>query len=273
MAQAKTFAVIGHPVTHSLSPRIHSFWYECLGLAATYTALDLTEENVVEDIRALARAGFAGLNVTLPHKLAAFEASENLSDAARLIGAVNTLVPRVNAKGQRTWLGENTDWTGFLWSLDRMISQLPEEVVLLGAGGAARAVAYALKSRGVTLLILNRTPEKAQDMVQELNLDVSRVTHLDELPDLARTAPLVVNTISLGHSGGELMMPMTDSGVFMDISYGKAADATLANAARSGWKTEDGLPMLIGQAADAFHLWFGIQPDRDAAIELIRSSR
>lgn len=268
MTQKQLFGVVGNPVTHSLSPRIHQFWYEELELPASYQALDLVSDTVCEDIRALARAGYSGLNVTLPHKIPAFEAASSLSDAAERIGAVNTL-SRPDPD-HRVWSGDNTDWTGFLWSLDRFTKHRPEKTVLIGAGGAARAVAYALASRSFTAVLVNRTVEKSIQMAEQIALDISGVHALEDLNAACTNADLIINTISLGHSGGSLSLPPTDHGMFLDISYGQAADLTLQSARSNGWQTEDGLPMLIGQAADAFEIWFGIEPDREAALRAAR---
>ena len=141
--QPALYGVIGHPVKHSLSPRIHEFWYEKHQKHARYLALDLLEASPTEDIRALGRAGFSGLNVTLPHKLSALEAATVISDAAMKIGAANTLRNGQTDQGSPSWFADNTDWSGFLWSLDRWIPDLPEKALLIGAGGAARAAGAA----------------------------------------------------------------------------------------------------------------------------------
>ena len=268
--QPALYGVIGHPVKHSLSPRIHEFWYEKHQKHACYLALDLLEASPTEDIRALGRAGFSGLNVTLPHKLSALEAAAEISDAAMKIGAANTLRNGQTDQGSPAWFADNTDWSGFLWSLDRWIPDLTEKALLIGAGGAARAVAYALGQRGVRLSILNRTPEKARALADHMNLAVDEISTLDQIEVLAGNFPLVINTVSLGHSGGRIELPTTNSGYFIDISYGAAASETLNAARASGWKTEDGLPMLVGQAADAFNIWFGETPDREAALKACR---
>ena len=260
------YAVVGHPVKHSLSPRIHTYWYNQLGLNASYQVLDLVSDHASADISALARAGFSGLNITLPHKLSALEASTRATDDARKIGAANTLVMREDDPGKRVWKAFNTDWTGFLWSLDRLCPHLPETAVLIGAGGAARGVAFALKKRGLKLTLLNRTPKSAESMADELGLYVSSIDGLDNLNAACKNQTLVINTISMGHDGGSLSLPSSDAGTFMDISYGEAARPTLESAQMAGWQTGDGLPMLIGQAADAFKLWFGVEPDREAAL-------
>lgn len=270
MTETRLFGVVGHPVRHSLSPAIHAFWYNQLGLKAAYQALDLVSDTAVKDIRSLARFGYSGLNVTLPHKLSAFEAASDMSAAARTIGAINTLASRSDGDDHRHWFGENTDWTGFLWSLDRVMDVLPSHAVLIGAGGAARAVAYALNTRALALTLINRTEDKARELASDLSLNVSRVTGLTDLTEVCTGADLVINTVSLGHSGGHLELPTTVSGTFLDISYGNAAEATLDSAKNAGWQVEDGLPMLIGQAADAFKLWFGVDPDREAALSAMR---
>lgn len=270
MSQPAVYGVIGNPIKHSLSPKIHQLWYEMYGLHATYHALELASYTAEKDIQALARMGYEGLNITLPHKVAAFDASTTLSEPALKIGAVNTL-KSVDENDDRLWYGDNTDWSGFLWALYQVCSVIPEKALILGAGGAARGVSYALRQKGVTLDILNRTVEKAESLCENLDLKVGTVSSLESLPELSDEHSLIINTVSLGHTGGSLDLPKTDEGVFFDISYGPAADETLENVSKSGWTGVDGLPMLVGQAADSFKLWFGIDPDRKAALNLIYS--
>ena len=266
----KLFGVVGNPVKHSISPRLHQFWYDELALNARYVALEMADTSPIEDFRALSRSGFSGLNVTLPYKHDALACAAKASDAARRIGAANTLTKSDDESDPHAWMAHNTDITGFLWSFDLMVPGDGDEVVLVGAGGAARAVAAGLSDRGYNLIILNRTPERAEEMISSLNLTKARVFPLETLSDFAAVAPIVVNTISLGHSGGSLDIPENEDGLFVDISYGKAAEATLANAEKAGWRTLDGLPMLVGQAADAFDLWFKQKPDRISALRACR---
>ena len=142
--------------------------------------------------------------------------------------------------------------------------------MLIVAGGAARAVAAGLASEGYKLIILNRTLETAEEMIETLEIPRARAFPLEALDDFAAVSSVVVNTISLGHSGGTLDLPRNKDALFIDISYGAAAEETLTNAATAGWDVLDGLPMLVGQAADAFKIWFDIEPDRMAALTASR---
>lgn len=268
--QTLVYGVIGNPVKHSISPKIHQFWYDQHDIAARYIPLELADETPEEDLAALARSGFSGLNITLPYKTEAMRAASDVDEAAKLIGAVNTLTLKLDPKGKRVWSATNTDHSGFLWSLEDWLDDLSETAAIIGAGGAARAVAYALSNRGIKLHIVNRTLSRAEELMADLKLAGANCYPMEKLASLAETADLVINTISLGHSGGELALPPTQSGKFMDISYGAAAEPTLKAARNAGWTTMDGLPMLVGQAADAFKLWFDIDPDRAAALAKCR---
>ena len=263
----KLFGVVGNPVHHSLSPKLHQFWYEQLGIDAKYVALEMSGKSPVQDIQGLARSGFSGLNVTLPHKIRALEAAVEISGAAREIQASNTLTLNTDTSG---WNAHNTDWSGFLWSLDRMGKSLPNRALMIGAGGAARAVAYALKTRGIKIDILNRTVSRAEELISDLSLANSKAESIDMLSTAADGRRLIINTISLGHEGGSLDLPKTENGIFVDISYGKAAKPTLEKAKARGWTTLDGLPMLVGQAADAFEIWLGVAPDRESCLKACR---
>lgn len=266
----KLFGVVGNPVKHSISPKLHQFWYDQLELDARYVALEMAADSPVDDLRGLARSGFSGLNITLPYKTEALACAAEVSSNARKIGAANTLTRNDSVSGKALWKAHNTDITGFLWSLDQFGPTETEEAVLIGAGGAARAVAAGLNERGYRLIILNRTIERAEEMVEDLKLIRARVFPLEALSDFAAESQLVVNTISLGHSGGSLDLPKNEGAAFVDISYGAAVEATLENARQAGWRVLDGLPMLVGQAADAFKLWFDIDPDRLAALKACR---
>ena len=266
----KLFGVVGNPVKQSISPRIHAFWYEIYDIKANYVALEMNEASPVTDLQSLARSGFTGLNITAPYKTEALACAAEVSSNARKIGAANTLTRNDIVSGKALWKAHNTDITGFLWSLDQFGPTETEEAVLIGAGGAARAVAAGLNERGYRLIILNRTIERAEEMVEDLKLTRARVFPFEALSDFAAESQLVVNTISLGHSGGSLDLPKNEGAAFVDISYGAAVEVTLENARQAGWRVLDGLPMLVGQAADAFKLWFDIDPDRLAAIKACR---
>lgn len=262
----RRFAVVGDPVAHSLSPLIHNSWIKSHGLSATYEAIRIGPESPGADIRAMAH-DFGGLNVTLPHKIAALEASTSVSPLARRVGAANTLV---NAGAG--WEAHNTDVEGFEVAARLATGQdlAGLSVVLIGAGGAARAAAVCLSDAGARLTIVNRSEENARMLVRELAPGAA-IAGLDQLASVTRTAHLVVNSASLGHSGGSLpALAPGDARPFLDLSYGRAAAGVLAEAHRAGWAPFDGLPMLVAQAAAAFRLWFGIAPDQAETLAACR---
>ncbi len=257
----RLLGVIGDPVSHSLSPFIQNEWLRQYGIDATYAAMQVKKGELVAAIGALHAQGAHGLNITLPHKEDALLAASETSSLARAIGAANTLVRR--AEGG--WRGDNTDAPGFALTLDR--ARIPLEgksVILLGAGGSARAVAAAIGARGARLTVANRTVSRAATLVSALVPGAEVVSLETGLSQLGE-ADLVVNTLSLGHAGGTLELPASSGALFYDISYGAPAKRTIHEAHTKGWKTLDGLGMLVAQAALSFELWFGERPDIDAA--------
>lgn len=264
----RVFAVIGDPIAHSLSPRIHNRWIQAHDLDAVYVALHLTNEHPTDAIRSLRASGLSGLNVTLPHKSSALTAASVQDESASSVGAANTL----SADPSGGWIAHNTDVSGFAQAaeaaLDAHLSGA--KVVLIGAGGAARAAAFHLGKTGVELAILNRTRAKAQQLADEFAPE-AKVAEMAELAAHTASADLVVNAASLGHTGGELPDLAPGGGrAFLDLSYGNAAAAVLARANDQGWTSHDGLKMLVAQAADAFRLWFSISPDQDSALAACR---
>lgn len=265
----RVFAVVGDPVAHSLSPLIHNRWLAEAGLDAVYVALHLKSADAASDLRALARAGVAGLNVTLPHKIAALAASDEASDEARLVGAANTLVP---AKGG--WRAHNTDVAGFALAVSHAAPGLDlkgRRVVLIGAGGAARAALVHLSRAGADIVLANRTVETASHVAAEL-APSARCIGLEELAAEAAKADLLINSASLGHAGAQPpKLPAGEGRNFLDLSYGEAARTMLAAAEAAGWRAQDGLAMLVGQAAAAFRLWHGSDPDISGALAACRA--
>lgn len=257
--------VLGDPVAHSLSPFIHNGWLRAHQLDAVYSAFELKKGELASGLDALARQGVIGLNVTLPHKEDALRLTMSASDTARRLGAVNFLVRRGEG-----WIGDNTDAPGFAMTLDYgEIDVKDRSVFLLGAGGSARAVASVLHDRGARLTLCNRTVERAAALASELAPGARVLSLEDGLKELS-SAALVVNTLSLGHSGGKLELPRAAGGIFYDISYGKGAAAALAEAKAKNWRTLDGLGMLVAQAAISFQHWFDIMPDMAEAHERCR---
>jgi shikimate dehydrogenase len=268
IATARTllFGVVGDPVSHSLSPLIHNLWMAQHGIDAVYGALNLRSPQPADDLRALARAGYAGLNVTLPHKQAALAAAATVSPEAQRIGAANTL----KRESDGTWSAYNTDIAGFSVAFAEAMGNRVKGagVVVVGAGGSARAVVAHLKEAGARLAIVNRTKANADALARDLAPD-AETGDMSRLAIHANNADAVVNAASLGHAGATLDLP-PHGGVFFDLSYGKAAVPMIEAARNAGWAAHDGLPMLVAQAAEAFHIWFGVSPDRAAALSACR---
>ncbi|KCZ51121.1 shikimate dehydrogenase [Hyphomonas pacifica] len=260
------YGVVGDPVSHSLSPVIHKAWIREHGIDATYEALHVAKGELDEGLKTLESRGAKGLNITLPHKEKALSLSETVSDVARRIGAANTLIHL--KKGG--WHAENTDAPGFAETLGQIdIDISGQHVCLLGAGGAARAVALAISDMRAELTICNRTVSRAEEMTNHLNIE-AEICSLDQAVAAMGEADIVINTLSLGHSGGALEMPDGKSRIFYDISYGKAAKPMLDAASAQDWKPVDGIGMLVAQAAFSFEHWFGVLPDMVSAQERCR---
>lgn len=257
--------VIGDPIAHSLSPRIHSGWIMDAGLDASYEALhvpDGTFDNALKDFE---KEDYLGVNVTLPHKHAALAAAADISADASVIGAANTLTQFVPG----SWRADNTDAPGFIMALGE-IDPRSDRVVVLGAGGSARAIVFALMKAGLSCIVLNRTVDKATQMLTEFRAENSTAGPLDQYKEYIESATIVVNTTSMGYSGEILELPPGKERTFFDISYGKIAAPQLDHAHAQGWAVKDGLTMLVAQAALSFEIWFGTRPDLEAGLRRCR---
>ena len=254
--------VIGDPVSHSLSPVIHKMWIREHGFDATYEALRVERGELESALGTLSERNALGFNITLPHKEDALSLADETSDIARRIGAANTLIRRE----QGGWRAENTDAPGFVRSLlDAGIEVAGSRVTLLGAGGSARAVAVSLMDLRAEITIANRTAERAKALVAETGI-TAEICSLEQGISEAATADVVINTLSLGHSGEGLELPEATGQYFYDISYGKAAAAIREEALKKNWQPMDGLGMLVAQAAYSFEHWFGVLPDTKEAL-------
>ncbi|MBN8923922.1 MAG: shikimate dehydrogenase [Rhodanobacter sp. 68-29] len=274
MSQPSQFAVFGHPVAHSLSPRIHQAFAQQSGIALEYRAIDATPEAFAAAVRGFFAAGGAGANVTLPHKGAAFALADERSEAATRAGSANVLSPLPGGR----LAAHNTDGAGLLRDLtERHGADLRgRDALLLGAGGAARSAAWALLDAGVeTLTIVNRTPETADALADAIG-EPARVhtRYWDDLANLG-SYDLILNATSAGVLGGGLNLPMSLVGArasCYDLAYGAAAVGFIAWAtaagARHAW---DGLGMLVEQAAEAFALWHGTRPDTEPVYQALRA--
>lgn len=245
---------------HSLSPAMHNAAFGALGLDAHYEALGVTEADLPERVARLREDDVYGANVTIPHKLAVIPLLDALTPEAQRVGAVNTIL---NRGGELT--GHNTDVGGFLRALKDASGYDPEsrDVVMLGAGGSARAVGFALLRAGATLGIVNRTTSKAEALAGALGRygNVAAVRP-DGVISAVQRASLLVNTTSAGHDthgAGQLPLPhgILPREMVVDIIYRPVRTPLLAAAEREGLKTQNGLPMLVYQGAEALELWTG----------------
>lgn len=261
MAEPRAF-VCGHPIVHSRSPLIHGHWLRTLGLPGTYEPIDLSPDRAVAFFGGLPQSPFIGGNVTIPHKETAFAAVDRRDGAAEAIGAVNTL-----------WLengrlvGGNTDAYGFLANLDERAPgwDSRETALVLGAGGAARAVIHGLVERGLRVRLANRTAVRAEELARLFGPAVEAVGWASCDAVLADT-DLLVNTTALGmegHAGSAVPVDLDrlpETALVTDIVYVPLTTPILAGAAARGLRTVDGLGMLLHQAAPGFERWFGIRP-------------
>ena len=261
-SRARAACVIGWPAKQSRSPKLHGYWIRRYEIDGDYRVEEVTPEAFPAFVRNLPENGYVGANVTMPHKDAALALSEP-DDRARTIGAANTL-----------WLDNgrlrstNTDVEGFVGSLDAAAPGWEERchsAVVLGAGGAARAVVYGLVERGVkTVNVVNRTVEKASLLRERFGPSV-QPAHWDDIPRLLDGAKLLINATPLGMKGKPDhtidLGPMADDALVSDIVYVPLKTGLLAAAERRGLRTANGLDMLLHQAVRGFQLWFGIKPE------------
>ncbi len=268
------YAVFGHPISHSLSPRIHAAFARQCGIALEYTAIDAPPQDFAVALERFAAAGGRGCNVTLPLKEAAFALCAQASERARRAGACNTLT-----RNDGQWQGDNTDGAGLVRDLTgrRGLDLRARRALLFGAGGAARGVAPALLDAGIgELVVVNRTPERADALVDALGEPGrahSRYWH--DLRDLG-DFELIVNATSAGRGsdGAGFSAPLSlvnSRTLAVDVNYGEAAIAFLAWARSAGCReVVDGLGMLVEQAAEAFAQWHGVRPQTDAVYAELR---
>ncbi|MEQ9635158.1 MAG: shikimate dehydrogenase [Devosia marina] len=260
--------VIGHPIAHSRSPLIHGTWLAEHNIDGTYEAIDVAPDALPDFFSRLRAGEFAGGNVTIPHKEAVFALCDTVDELARRIGAVNTLVVQDGAVN-----GTNTDYLGFLGNLDANApgwSEGTQDAMIIGAGGAARAVLVALRRRyGGKVHVLNRTLANAQALIEEI--DGPFEAHgFDAFAELAPNTGLVVNTSSIGMHGTRFdwldMSLLARSTLVTDIVYTPLETPLLAAAKAGGLRTVDGLGMLLHQAVPGFAAWFGVEPEVTPAL-------
>jgi shikimate dehydrogenase len=252
--------VMGHRVAYSRSPLIHNHWLRSLGLSGVYELVDIAPEAFAKFFKNLVGHGYVGGNVTTPHKDAAFRLVDRRDAAAEAIGAVNTVW---HAGGRL--VGGNSDFAGFLANLDESAAGWDDRgpAVIVGAGGAARAIVYALLQRGLDVTVANRTKAKAELLVNHFGSKVTAAA-LSEIERLLPQARLLANASSLGAIGQPdleidpaLLHP---AAVVCDINYVPLETRLLRAAAQRGHRVADGLGMLMHQAVPGFEKWFGVRP-------------
>ena len=260
--------VFGSPIAHSRSPALHGHWLRTLGIPGFYVPMEVATENLADVLRALPKAGFVGVNVTVPHKVAVLEIADLVTDRATLIGAANTLIFRKDGKIH----ADNTDGYGFIENLRQNAPQwnpAAGPAAVLGAGGAARAVIASLLDVGVPeIMISNRTRIRAEGLQHDFGHRL-RVVDWVQAGNMLEDAATVVNTTSLGMIGKpELRVPLDGlqkGALVTDLVYAPLQTRLLRVAQEMGCVTVDGLGMLLHQAVPGFERWFGQRPVVDAA--------
>ncbi|MGB4112573.1 MAG: shikimate dehydrogenase [Yoonia sp.] len=258
--------VLGNPIAQSKSPRLHRHWLRKYGLLGDYVPLHVTEENLETVVRAMPKMGFVGANVTLPHKIAVMQFADQITDRATLIGAANTLTFKDDGK----IIADNTDGYGFMANLKQNAPDWDPTsgpAVLLGAGGAARAIIVALADAGVTeILLTNRTRTKADALRAEFGIRI-RVVDWVQAGNILEGAATVINSTSLGMTGNAaLRIPLdglTKGTLVTDIVYSPLRTRLLEEAETAGCTVVDGLGMLLHQGVPGFERWFGVRPEVD----------
>lgn len=258
--------VIGSPVAHSKSPKLHSYWLQRYNLPGHYVPLDISHGDLATALEAMPKLGFVGANVTIPHKEAVLGLADTVSDRASLIGAANTLIFQPNGR----FHADNTDGVGFLENVRHNAPMWRPDsgpAAIIGAGGAARAVLSALLEAGVPeIRLTNRTRTRSDALRAEFG---NRIEVFDwvRAGNAIDGAAMVVNTSSLGMSGSsEFRVPLDGlrrDAVVNDLVYTPLETGFLRKAKEHGCTIVDGLGMLLYQAAPGFERWFGVRPEVD----------
>ena len=261
--------VIGNPISHSRSPLMHKHWLRRYDLRGDYVPLQVAEGDLERVVRTLPRMGFVGANVTLPHKTTVLQIADHQSDRATLIGAANTLTFRDDG----SIFADNTDGYGFMSNVRQGAPNWDPKsgpALVLGAGGAARAIIVALADAGVPqILLANRTRAKAEALKADFGQRI-RIVDWVQVGNVVEDAAIVINTTSLGMTGQPALRIPLDGlqpdTVVTDIVYSPLQTPLLQTAAAMGCVTVDGLGMLLHQGVPGFERWFGKRPEVDDAL-------
>ena len=264
----KKAGVVGWPIEQSKSPIIHGYWLEQLGISGIYEKIAIEPATFEKDIRSLSSNGYGGCNVTIPYKEAALALADVVSDRAQAIGASNTLVFR-----DGKIYADNTDGVGFIGNLKQLALDWDAKLgpaLVLGAGGAARAIVYSLLQEGTpSVMIANRTQGKAQKLADFFGDQVTTIS-MDQVSGVLKNIQTLVNTTSLGMVGQpELVLDITGlpkTALVTDIVYNPLETGLLKQAKSQGLMTVDGIGMLLHQAVTGFEAWFGKRPTVDDVL-------
>jgi len=275
-SKTKVLCLIGKPVKHSLSPIIHNVALNDLNLNYVYVAFEIEENQLENAIKGIKALGIKGANVTMPYKTEVFKYLDELSEDAKEIGAVNTIL---NEDG--VLKGYNTDGIGALRALEKFTELNDKKVILLGAGGAAKAIAVTISKKISEITILNRTERKAVEIALKLKEKGFNAKALKlnskNLRNEIKSAHILINATSVGMNSNESPVPkhlLKPGLVVFDIVYSPLETKLLKNAREKDCITIDGLWMLIYQGAESFKIWTGFYPNvqlmRDAALKMVR---
>lgn len=254
-------AVIGHPIAHSLSPVLHEQWLRASGLFGRYEALDVTADELTPLFQAMREGEWDGFNVTIPYKETVIPLLDELDEAAKLAGAVNTVYKR-----DGRLIGTNTDGFGLVEALNPY-TNWSGEILIVGAGGAARGIVSALPTRRI--VVTNRTVERAERLAEEFGVTAipNGSIQLDQFD-------VVIQTTSVGMDAIHSPLPLNglrQNTVVCDIIYRPLITPFLIDATNRGAKAVNGIAMFVGQGAKAFEHWTGVKPDQLTGIKLIET--
>ncbi len=274
--QTAVYGIIGDPVAHSLSPLFQNYFLQQAGIDAIYAPFHVRPERLKEALAGLHAAHVQGLNVTVPHKETAY-ALVQADDAAKHIGAINTL-----KRGDKGWLGTNTDWQGFAAVLQGLKADTHAPALLFGAGGTAKAVIHALVAQGMQrIFICNRSSQRVQQLIEQTKGYAADIQAIDWNQNSVQHAMAqchtIINTTSIGLNPQDTFpFALQGQGVAIDAVYQPKGNTAFTKAAQAhGWRTSDGLPMLIAQGIASFKFWHtdtGINlPDKLESLQWVEA--
>lgn len=270
--------VIGNPISHSLSPLMHNTAFKKIKKQALYVPMLVDSKQLTDAIYGARALGFTGINVTVPYKEQVLANLTDLSEEAKAIKSVNTILFKENSI-----IGHSTDGAGFIQAVnhDLKYDLAQKKVLVAGAGGAARAIVYHLLRHGCHIYVANRTNERAKKLVSEFDSRDSRLTVIDisdsEIDRIIPMVDVVVNTTPVGMSTAKDQVPLstqklTDKHTVIDIIYNPIETQLLKLAKAKGCRTQNGLGMLVWQAALAWEFWWGISPPLDIMYETVKTA-